>query len=89
MHRIGRTARAGKIGNAISILSIKEAYHFKEMLKKASKLPSVSKYKILQKELFEQISATVQTYQSLFLVSQVELDIKNWLKEQYLVKINI
>ncbi len=35
IHRIGRTARAGRSGTAISLLKGKEVRHFKEMLWKA------------------------------------------------------
>jgi superfamily II DNA/RNA helicase len=35
IHRIGRTARAGRAGTAISLLRGKEVRHFKEMLWKA------------------------------------------------------
>jgi ATP-dependent RNA helicase DDX51/DBP6 len=43
IHRVGRTARAGKKGTAYTLLAIREAHHFKEMLGKAgkSKLPSL------------------------------------------------
>lgn len=36
VHRVGRTARAGKDGCAISVLHSKEVYHFKLMVKKLS-----------------------------------------------------
>ena len=43
VHRVGRTARVGKSGLAYTLLSIKEAHHFKEMMVKAgkSKIPSL------------------------------------------------
>lgn len=36
VHRVGRTARAGMEGEAITILSRKEVFHFKQMMKKLS-----------------------------------------------------
>ncbi|XP_033751674.1 ATP-dependent RNA helicase DDX51-like [Pecten maximus] len=37
IHRIGRTARAGKAGTAITLLQNKEFYHFKKMTREAGK----------------------------------------------------
>lgn len=34
VHRVGRTARAGRAGRAYTILSIREAHHFKQMMAK-------------------------------------------------------
>ena len=45
VHRVGRTARAGNIGEAIALLSWKEVYHFLQMRKELS-AKSVSKMKI-------------------------------------------
>lgn len=37
IHRVGRTARAGKPGMAVTLLEKKEVFHFKQMLKKGGK----------------------------------------------------
>ncbi|KAK3598767.1 hypothetical protein CHS0354_015562 [Potamilus streckersoni] len=37
IHRIGRTARAGKVGTALTLLQKKEFYHFKMMTREAGK----------------------------------------------------
>jgi len=37
VHRVGRTARAGREGNSFTILAPKEVHHFKELLLKTSK----------------------------------------------------
>ncbi|KAL5007046.1 hypothetical protein ScPMuIL_015852 [Solemya velum] len=37
IHRIGRTARAGKVGTALTLLQKKEFYHFKKMVREAGK----------------------------------------------------
>jgi hypothetical protein len=43
VHRVGRTARAGRSGVSYTLLQNEEVYHFKEMLKKAEKnIPSSS-----------------------------------------------
>jgi ATP-dependent RNA helicase DDX51/DBP6 len=37
VHRVGRTARAGREGKSFTILSPKEVHHFRELMKKTSK----------------------------------------------------
>ncbi|XP_046364919.2 ATP-dependent RNA helicase DDX51-like [Haliotis rufescens] len=37
IHRVGRTARAGKVGTALTFLENKEVYHFKKMVQEAGK----------------------------------------------------
>jgi len=50
IHRIGRTARAGKVGTAITLLEKKEIFHFKKMIKESGK-PKVKELKVSQGEL--------------------------------------
>lgn len=53
VHRVGRTARAGKEGDAWSLVEKQEAKFFKDMLKKAHQLDSVEKVKIKSTEYQE------------------------------------
>ncbi|CAG8572651.1 11608_t:CDS:10, partial [Ambispora gerdemannii] len=46
VHRVGRTARAGRAGEAYSLIETQEARHFKEMLKKANHLVKVKKINV-------------------------------------------
>ncbi|KAL1920871.1 uncharacterized protein VTP21DRAFT_11506 [Calcarisporiella thermophila] len=46
IHRVGRTARAGREGDAYTIVETQEARHFKEMLTKANHLDRVKKMNI-------------------------------------------
>ncbi|KAJ8298998.1 hypothetical protein KUTeg_023058 [Tegillarca granosa] len=50
IHRIGRTARAGKAGTAITLLQNKEFFHFKKMTKEAGK-PRIKELKIDREDL--------------------------------------
>ncbi|KAF9344702.1 ATP-dependent RNA helicase dbp6 [Mortierella sp. AD094] len=46
IHRVGRTARAGKTGTAYSLVEMQEARHFKEMVSKAGHWEKISRIKV-------------------------------------------
>jgi superfamily II DNA/RNA helicase len=46
IHRVGRTARAGKTGTAYSLVEMQEARHFKEMIAKAGHWDKISRVKV-------------------------------------------
>lgn len=50
IHRVGRTARAGKEGTALTLLQKKEFHHFKTMTKEAGKM-YIEKFKVHSKEM--------------------------------------
>ncbi|CAG8502482.1 9427_t:CDS:10 [Ambispora leptoticha] len=60
VHRVGRTARAGRAGEAYSLVETQEARHFKEMLKKANHLDKVKKINIKH----ELLAPMEQAYQN-------------------------
>ncbi|KAJ9117288.1 hypothetical protein QFC20_000435 [Naganishia adeliensis] len=51
VHRVGRTARAGREGTAWTLVEKQEARHFKEMLSTANHLQQVKKIKIKEDQL--------------------------------------
>uniref|UniRef100_D8Q409 ATP-dependent RNA helicase n=1 Tax=Schizophyllum commune (strain H4-8 / FGSC 9210) TaxID=578458 RepID=D8Q409_SCHCM len=53
VHRVGRTARAGRAGSAWTLVEEQEARYFKNMMKEADHLPSLKKVKVDRKEMEE------------------------------------
>lgn len=51
IHRVGRTARAGKTGTAYSLVEMQEARHFKEMIAKAGHWEKVSRIKVRDQDV--------------------------------------
>ncbi|KAI0213479.1 ATP-dependent RNA helicase DDX51 [Lamellibrachia satsuma] len=58
IHRIGRTARAGRAGTTVTLLEKKEIYHFKQMTKKAGKT-NITELKFKR----SQLKTLLDTYQ--------------------------
>lgn len=52
VHRVGRTARAGRPGRAYTLLRPEEVHHFKRMLKKAGE-HKVKTHKVSESELHD------------------------------------
>lgn len=53
IHRVGRTARAGREGEAYTLVEMQEARHFKEILRHAGHLSQVKSLKIEKEKLKE------------------------------------
>ncbi|KAL1668108.1 P-loop containing nucleoside triphosphate hydrolase protein [Schizophyllum commune] len=53
VHRVGRTARAGRDGSAWTLVEEQEARYFKNMMKEADHLSSLKKVKVDKKEMEE------------------------------------
>ncbi|KAF9130619.1 ATP-dependent RNA helicase dbp6 [Mortierella sp. 14UC] len=51
IHRVGRTARAGKTGTAYSLVEMQEARHFKEMITKAGHWERISRINVKPQEV--------------------------------------
>lgn len=51
VHRIGRTARAGRTGDAWSLVETQEAAYFKNMLKGAGRLEKVEQMRVKSQDL--------------------------------------
>ncbi|CAA7267090.1 unnamed protein product [Cyclocybe aegerita] len=51
VHRVGRTARAGRTGDAWTLVEEQEARYFKQMLKEADHLDQVKRLRISEKDL--------------------------------------
>lgn len=50
VHRVGRTARAGKAGQAWSLVEKQEASYFKNLLRDAGRFDKVKKIKVAERE---------------------------------------
>jgi ATP-dependent RNA helicase DDX51/DBP6 len=59
VHRVGRTARAGRTGIAYTIAAVKEAHHFKEMIERSGK-PKMATFRI-PKTALQTIVPTLET----------------------------
>ncbi|PKI82750.1 RNA helicase [Malassezia vespertilionis] len=55
IHRVGRTARAGRVGDAWSLVEEQEVYHFKRMLREANHLDRVQTEKTKNAALDEYV----------------------------------
>jgi len=53
VHRVGRTARAGRSGDAWSLIEEQEARHFKKLMTDADHMDKIKKMKVSDKELEE------------------------------------
>lgn len=51
VHRVGRTARAGREGEAWTLVETQEAKYFKDMMKGADRYPLIKKRKVTDKDL--------------------------------------
>lgn len=51
IHRVGRTARAGKTGTAYSLVEMQEARHFKEMISKAGHWDKIGRINVKSQEV--------------------------------------
>ncbi|CAC5369778.1 DDX51 [Mytilus coruscus] len=71
IHRVGRTARAGKVGTAITMLQKKEFFHFKKMTREAGKT-SVKELKVTKADLQPMVPAFQEALEQLQEVLQVE-----------------
>ncbi|XP_063400701.1 ATP-dependent RNA helicase DDX51-like [Mytilus trossulus] len=71
IHRVGRTARAGKVGTAITMLQKKEFFHFKKMTREAGKT-AVKELKVTKADLQPMVPAFQQALEQLQEVLQVE-----------------
>lgn len=59
VHRVGRTARAGKAGDAWTLVEEQEARYFKQMLRTADHLDKVKRLRVSEKDL----SSLMQYYE--------------------------
>ncbi|XP_041367177.1 ATP-dependent RNA helicase DDX51-like [Gigantopelta aegis] len=71
IHRVGRTARAGKTGTSFTLLEQKEIFHFKKMLKEAGKI-GVKEMKLARRVLKSHIPVYQEALQQLPEVIKIE-----------------
>ncbi|KAF9928189.1 ATP-dependent RNA helicase dbp6, partial [Linnemannia zychae] len=57
IHRVGRTARAGKTGTAYSLVEMQEARHFKEMISKAGHWDKLKRIHVKHQDLKDLVPA--------------------------------
>ncbi|KAG2110952.1 P-loop containing nucleoside triphosphate hydrolase protein [Suillus discolor] len=65
VHRVGRTARAGRTGDAWTLVEEQEAHYFKSMLRSAGHLERVRRMRISEKDTVSLLSAYETSLRSL------------------------
>ncbi|KAG0209322.1 ATP-dependent RNA helicase dbp6 [Mortierella sp. NVP41] len=65
IHRVGRTARAGKTGTAYSLVEMQEARHFKEMISKAGHWDKIGRINVKNAEVKDLVPGNDNTMAAL------------------------